>query len=66
MEAIQWGDHSAVLVNDLSDIYFEYRKGVHQSNSLSSYLFLLTVVGLNKILSKGIGLDYFKGLDPYH
>jgi Reverse transcriptase (RNA-dependent DNA polymerase) len=64
MEAILWGGHSAVLVNDIPSTYFECHKGVRQDDPLSLYLFLLAAEGLHKILTNGIDLGHFEGLGP--
>jgi hypothetical protein len=58
------GGYSVILVNGIPDTYFEFRKGVCQGDPLSPYLFLL-VVGLHKILSRGINLGHFEDLIPH-
>jgi Reverse transcriptase (RNA-dependent DNA polymerase) len=56
------GGHSAVIFNGSTGAYFECKKGVHQGDPLSPYLFLLVVEGLHKILTLGISNGHFEGL----
>jgi hypothetical protein len=64
MQRILWEGHSAVIFNGSAESYFECKKGVRQGDPLSSYLFLLVVEGLNKILNIGINKGHFEGLCP--
>jgi Reverse transcriptase (RNA-dependent DNA polymerase) len=44
--------------------YFEYKRGVRYGDPLSSYLFILAIDGLNKIIQKGVRAGHLEGLGP--
>jgi Reverse transcriptase (RNA-dependent DNA polymerase) len=64
MHRLLWEGHSAVILNGSAGPYFECQKRVRQGDPFSSYLFLLVIEGLNKILTLGISGGHFEGLGP--